>query len=572
MSKEKQQWGSRLGVILAVSGSAVGLGNFLRFPGQAAQNGGGAFMIPYFIALLLLGIPIGWAEWTMGRYGGRKGFHSAPAIMGVWGKGSMARYMGAFGVLIPLVVYFYYVMIESWCLSYAYSYATGNVGIEAGAVVSEQVTQSGDFFGAVSGSSSNGFMQDGSISSTVWFWLITSAINIYFIFKGLTGGIEKFCRLAMPVMAICAFIVLVRVLTLGTPDPALPDQNVAAGLNFMWNPDWDALMVPKTWLAAAGQIFFSLSVGFGVIINYSSYMRKKDDVVLSGLTAASTNEFFEVALGGMITLTASVIFLGVTATAANTGGTFSTGFTALPVVFAHMPLGNAFGALWFFMLFLAAITSSLSMLQPTKAFFEEALGITRGQSTVLVASLCLAGNAFVLYFSKGLTALDTLDFWVGTFMIFIVAGTQIICFGWIFGVDKGLEEAHRGAQMRIPRIFRFIIKYVSPTFLLVIFVMFCINDAPGYVKTVLGDEDTYAVASIEGTEDSSWWAAASAALPAVPKEAAEGEDPVADPYAGIRGMFGDEVDRTTANGTVAKEDWDTVESWASGLPGWTESR
>ena len=107
---DKQQWGSRIGVILAVSGSAVGLGNFLRFPGNAAQNGGGAFMIPYFIALLLLGIPIGWAEWSMGRYGGRKGFHSAPAILGVFGKGSVARYLGLVGVLIPLMVSFYYVL------------------------------------------------------------------------------------------------------------------------------------------------------------------------------------------------------------------------------------------------------------------------------------------------------------------------------------------------------------------------------------------------------------------------------------------------------------------------------
>src|ERR687892_2570356 len=99
MSQQKQQWGTRLGVILAVSGSAVGLGNFLRFPGQAASNGGGAFMIPYFAALLLLGIPIGWTEWAMGRYAGRKGLHSAPAVMGLFGKGSIGRYLGVIGVL-----------------------------------------------------------------------------------------------------------------------------------------------------------------------------------------------------------------------------------------------------------------------------------------------------------------------------------------------------------------------------------------------------------------------------------------------------------------------------------------
>jgi neurotransmitter:Na+ symporter, NSS family len=115
-SPQEQQWGTRVGVILAVAGSAVGLGNFLRFPGQAAANGGGAFMIPYFAALLLVGIPICWAEWTMGRYGGRKGFHSSPSILGVVGGGSPARYLGVLGVLIPLAVSFYYTYIEAWCL------------------------------------------------------------------------------------------------------------------------------------------------------------------------------------------------------------------------------------------------------------------------------------------------------------------------------------------------------------------------------------------------------------------------------------------------------------------------
>ncbi len=488
-------WSTRLGVILAVSGSAVGLGNFLRFPGTAAENGGGAFMIPYFIAFLLLGIPIGWAEWTMGRYGGRKGFHSAPAIIGLWGRGPLARYFGAFGVLVPLVVYFYYVLIESWCLSYAWSYATGGVGIAAEQSVVEQVNASQAYFRETTGSNFNGFLAEGGLHQSVVFWLITFTLNIYLLYRGLSKGIESFCRLAMPAMAVCALIVLVRVLTLGTPDPSLPDQNVAAGLNFMWHPDFAALGDFRTWLAAAGQIFFSLSVGFGVIINYASYLKKDDDVVLSGLTSSATNEFFEVALGGMITLTAAVVFLGLTATQANTGGTFSTGFSALPVVFARMPLGDFFGAVWFFMLFLAAITSSLSMLQPTKAFFEEALGLTHRAATALVVALCMAGNLFVLWFSEGLVALDTLDFWVGTFMIFVVAGTQIICFAWIFGVDRGLEEAHHGALMRIPGLFRFIIKYVSPVYLLVVFIGFCWSNIPAYVETMLEDLHTGAPGS-----------------------------------------------------------------------------
>ncbi|HEX5788626.1 MAG TPA: sodium-dependent transporter, partial [Woeseiaceae bacterium] len=352
-----QAWGTRLGIILAVAGSAVGLGNFLRFPGMAAENGGGAFLIPYFIALLLLGIPIGWVEWTMGRYGGQRGLHSAPAIIGLWGRSAIARYLGAFGVLVPFVVFFYYVVIESWCLSYMAAYATGSIDLGSGASVAEQVGASNARFAATTGLTADGVLLGDGLNKPVVFWVIAAALNILVVYRGLSAGIERFCRFAMPAMAICAIIVLARVLTLGTPDPSVPENNVGAGLNFMWNPDFSALADFQTWLAAAGQIFFSLSVGFGVIINYASYMKCDDDIVLSSLTSSATNEFFEVALGGMITLTAAVVFLGIAATQANAAGTFSTGFAVLPVVFARMPLGDFFGTVWFAMLFLAAITS-----------------------------------------------------------------------------------------------------------------------------------------------------------------------------------------------------------------------
>ena len=153
-----------------------------------------------------------------------------------------------------------------------------------------------------------------------------------------------------------------------------------------------------------------------------------------------------------------------------------------------MPAGNVFGALWFFMLFLAAITSSLSMLQPAKAFFQEALGLTHKAATMLVAGIGLGGNVLVLYFSEGTTFLNTIDFWIGTFLIFVVAMVQIICFAWIFGVDKGLERAHDGASIRIPGVFRFIMKYVSPTFLLIVFVMFCVNSLPGQMTAIFGGD------------------------------------------------------------------------------------
>lgn len=485
MSQEKQQWGSKLGVILAVAGSAVGLGNFLRFPGQAAANGGGAFMIPYFCALLFLGIPIGWAEWTMGKYGGRKGLHSAPSILGMIGKGRVFRYLGVIGVLIPLAVSFYYTYIEAWCLGYCWKYITGGIGVVTGVPIDDQTAVASKFYDTFTGRENNGVLAGGSYETFV-FWAITFAVNIWLVFRGISKGIEKFCSWAMPAMAVCAMIVLVRVLTLGTPDPEHPDQNVLNGLGYMWNPNFDALMSPKTWLAAAGQIFFTLSVGFGVIINYASYMKKDDDVILSGLTASATNELFEVGFGGMITLTAAFVFLGLSNMAgAIQGGTFGLGFKTLPVVFAHMgSLGNIIGAIWFFMLFLAAITSSISMYQPTLAFFEESLGWNRKKSVLLMVVICLVGSFLVMYYSKDGIFWSAIDDWVGTFLIYILAMVQIIAFSWIFGFKKGLEEAHRGAQLRIGPFYSFIMRFVTPLYLLIVFGSFCIKELPNALRGV----------------------------------------------------------------------------------------
>jgi SNF family Na+-dependent transporter len=483
-----QQWGTKIGVILAVAGSAVGLGNFLRFPGLAAANGGGAFMVPYFVALLLLGIPIGWAEWTMGRYGGKRGFHSAPFIMGAIGRSRVFRYVGVLGVLVPLAVSFYYTYIEAWCLSYAIKYATGGMSaIASAADIPAQSAAASAMFASTVGLESNGIHAGGSLGTFV-IWCLVFVVNIYLVYKGISGGIEKFCQLAMPTMAVCAVIVLARVLTLGTPDPNFPDQNVINGLGFMWNPDYQKLQNPQTWLAAAGQIFFSLSVGFGVIINYASYMKKDSDVVLSGLTASATNEVFEVSFGGLITLTSAFVFLGASTAAAAAAGTFGLGFTTLPVVFAHMGgIGPLVGAVWFFMLFLAAITSSISMYQPAMAFFDEALGRGRVVSTSLVVGLCMTGSFMTMYFSKGLVFLDTVDSWLGTFGIYILAMVQLFLFSWVMGISRGLDEAHDGARIRIPGFYRPILKYVAPTYLLVVFGAFAYKSLPVWIADVAAD-------------------------------------------------------------------------------------
>ena len=463
-----EQWASRLGVILAVAGSAVGLGNFLRFPGQAAQNGGGAFMVPYFISLLVLGIPLCWAEWTMGRYGGAHGKHSAPGIFGLLVGRPVARYFGSIALLIPLVIYMYYVVIEAWCLGYALNYLTGDL------MLGDDAREYGAFFNHFVGAEKDGALLEPGSSNLLYILLGVFVLNFILIYRGITKGIESFCKIAMPIMVICALCVLIRVLTLGA-------DKVNAGLGAMWNPDMEYLRKPETWLAASGQIFFSLSVGFGIVINYASYMRRKDDVALSGLTASSMNEFFEVCLGGLITLPAAFIFLGA---AAQDQGTFGLGFNALPNVFAVMPGGRFFGFLWFFMLFIAAITSSLSMLQPVIAFFEEGLGMKRHASATLLGLVSALGCGFVVYFSKGMLALDTFDFWIGTMLIFVLAMIQAIIYGWFFGIERGHEELHRGAHIRVPWFVQLMLKYVTPAYLLAIFLGTCYKQGPNYASVL----------------------------------------------------------------------------------------
>ena len=499
MAKEK--WGSKLGVILAVTGSAVGLGNFLRFPGVACANGGGAFMIPYIIAFLVMGLPIAWVEWAMGRYGGKRGFSSAPGIFrAITGKDHSAQ-IGTLALIIPVIIYMWYVSIEAWCLGYAWKYWTGGMqqivssaqqaapapeqmeaGIKAvqnhllhfAGVVPESEAQSGNF------RLLRQFTQ-GSLP----FLLFCFTINFILIYRGINKGIEWFCRLAMPALLFCAVLILVRVLTLGTPNPAAPDASILNGLGFMWNPVghnlvegelvkvsfWEALANPQTWLAAAGQIFFSLSVGFGIIMTYASYTKPDDDIALSSVSAASGNGFFEVALGGMIVIPAAFVFLGPESiiAAGEKASSLSLGFLALPGVFEHMPAGHFFGGLFFFLLFIAAITSSLSMLQPAIAFLEEGFGLNRHKSVIFLGAITAIGALFVSLYSDGLVVLDHMDFWTGNFCIFLLATIEVIFFARVMGLERGLRELAHGAEIKLPKALPFVLKYITPLFLILIF-------------------------------------------------------------------------------------------------------
>lgn len=461
MAKKRQSWGTRLGIIMAVAGSAIGLGNFLRFPVQAASNGGGAFMIPYFIALFLLGIPLMWIEWALGRYGGGFGHGTAPGIFHtMWEKNRFIKYFGVIGIFGPLVIFIYYTYIESWTLAYSFFTLTGKYSGAA----SQGTMQS--FLRGYQGMENNQFFS--GMSTAYIFFIITFLANISVIYYGIKGGIEKLCRIAMPLLLACGIILMVRVLTLGMPDPSKPSWNLMNGLGFLWNPDFSALLSAKVWLAAAGQIFFTLSVGIGVILTYASYLKKGDDVVLSGISAVSMNEFAEVILGGCIVIPAAFVFFGPQDIASVAqGGAFNLGFVTMPLIFQKLFMGAFFGCIWFLLLFLAGITSSVSLAQPAVAFLEDEFDISREKAVSIfgVVSFVLCQPA-VFLLARGVV--NELDFWGGTFCLVVFATVETILFAWVFGMNKAWTEMHHGADMNIPKAYKFIIKYITPLFLFLI--------------------------------------------------------------------------------------------------------
>ncbi|MDD5089315.1 MAG: sodium-dependent transporter [Candidatus Wallbacteria bacterium] len=461
---KKETWNSKIGIILAVAGSAIGLGNFLRFPQQAAQNGGGAFLIPYFIALIFLGIPLMWVEWALGRMGGVHDAHSLPEIYQKLLKKPFYKYLGVLGLFLPFIVFVYYTYIESWCLAYAFFSASGKYwGLESASIWT--------FWKSYVGIEQTAFFSN--ILPAVLFFVITLLINLHVLAAGISEGIEKLCKTVMPVLLVLGVIMVARVLTL---------PGVEKGFGFLWNPDFSALKNPKVWLAAAGQIFFTLSLGFGVIQAYASYLKRDEDIALSGLTSSFVNEFAEVILGASIAIPAAVVFFGIAETKeiASTGAV-SLGFNTLPVIFQKMEGGRFFGFIWFILLFFAGLTSSVSLGQPVMAFLEKRLRLDRRQAAVWLGVVtAIYSIPVIMFLSRGF--LDEMDYWAGQFFIVAAALIEIILFGWVIGIEKGFEEICLGAKITVPSLFKPVIKYLSPLFIIAILGGWLVTELPKIAK------------------------------------------------------------------------------------------
>lgn len=445
-----------------MAGNAVGLGNFLRFPAQAAQNGGGSFLIPYLISFLLMGVPLLWVEWAIGRHGGAFGHHSAPGQFDRLGKARWLKYVGVFGLFTNLTVAAYYCYIESWTLSYVFHSVTGSFG---GLSAAEVKLRFQDYVGETAA----------SIFALPWeagFWfLVTLTLNVWILSRGLAKGIEVVAKIGMPMLILFAVVLAARGLTLGAGDEGVIASPLD-GLGFVWEPRLDGLADPKTWLAAAGQIFFTLSVGMGSIHCYASYVRPKQDIALNAASAGWMNEFVEVVLGGALLIPIATAYLGLDGVreATSGGSGFGLGFYTLPALFDHWGVfAAAAGALWFGLLFFAGITSSLAMGQPVMAFLEDEFGVGRRRAALAFGVAVLLLGAWCVWLYPG-GAFDEFDFWTGTFSLVVFALLESFLFAYVFGIGRGWEEITRGADIRVPRVFRFVIRWITPYFILVIFL------------------------------------------------------------------------------------------------------
>ena len=460
MAIKSDSWGTRTGLILAMAGNAVGLGNFLRFPVQAVQNGGGAFIIPYLVCFLLMGIPLLYIEWASGRFGGKFGNHSTPYILDSMVKGRVLKYIGVFGIFTNVAVAAYYCYIESWTISYVFHSLAGSF---------EGMSQTGiaEFFNSYVNISES---TTGIPYEAVLFYILCLLLNTYILSKGLKG-IEKVAKIGMPLLILFGVILAIRGLTLGTSGASemFPDANAWDGLNFLWTPQYESLLDLKVWMAAAGQIFFTLSVGMGTIHCYAAYIKPKDDIALNAVSAGFMNEFVEVVLGSAIVIPIAAGYLGLDWVLENAG--FGMAFQTMPYLFQQWGpiLAALAGLFWFGLLFFAGITSSLAMGTPWMGFMRDEFNWGRNKGAWTFGLLILVmGLPTVIFYNQGV--FDEYDYWAGTVSLVVFAMFETILFSWVFGMKKGWAEITSGADIKVPGIYKFIIKFVTPIMLIIIFL------------------------------------------------------------------------------------------------------
>lgn len=452
MEQKREQWGSKMGFILAAVGSAVGLGNIWRYPYLLYSNGGGAFLIPYFFALATAGIPLMILEYGFGH----KFKGSTPLAMARANK--KWEWLGWWPSINSFIILTYYTLILSWAVNYMFLSLKQSWGTDTNAF----------FFNSFLKVTGGPF----EIGGIVWpvFFGITAvwAINWFICYKGVSGGIEKVNKVLLPTLVGIMIVIVVRGVTL---------PGASLGLNKLFTPEWSKVMDPKVWVAAYGQVFYSLSLAMGVMMTYSSYLPEKTDINNSAFMTAFANSGFEflAAIGVFGILGFMAASQGVPVDEVASQG-IGLAFVVFPKVFALMgPLGTVFGILFFVCLFFAGLTSSVSLVEAFSSAIMDKTGYERKKVVTFAAA---AGYLISIIYSTGagLYFLDIIDAFINAYGIVVVGLAEAFVVGWLYGPHKVREHTNAISYYSVGKWWDVMVKYVTPIVLTFMMVQNLINE------------------------------------------------------------------------------------------------
>ena len=438
----RDSFGSKFGVIAATAGSAIGLGNIWRFPYVAGENGGAAFLIIYLGFVLAIGIPVMLSEFIIGRRAQLNAFGSFRKLA----PGKSWYLVGLMGVVAAFMILSFYTAVAGWTLEYLYQAVVN--GFEGKST--EQLSDM--FFGFTSG----------TWRPLMWFFVFMSLTSLI-IMAGVQKGIEKYTKILMPLLLVLLVILVIRSVT-------LPDAK--NGILFLFKPDFSKITT-STILEALGQAFFSLSIGMGTLITYASYIQKTDNLGVTAISVAFADTVIAI-LAGLAIFPA--VFAFHIAPSSGEGLVYIT----LPNIFQQMPGGFVFAFMFFLLLAVAALTSTISVLEVIVAFFVEELHLKRKAATILAAlSVSVLGVMSVLSFSAlsdftifGFTVFNLMNFTSANILL-PLGGLFIVLFvAWFLGRDSAKNELSNDGKVRTGyfSFFMFVIKYLAPLAIAFIFL------------------------------------------------------------------------------------------------------
>ena len=434
----RERFGSRAAVIMAMAGSAIGLGNIWRFPFIVGQNGGAAFILIYILCCFLLSLPILFSESVIGRRTSRNTVGAMEALA----PGTSWKWLGLLTVVSPIIILSYYSVVGGWSVEYLYKSLT----IQFHPDNVEAVTRMFGLFTA------SGFKV---IACLLLFLGITAGI----VFAGVKKGIERFSKITIPVLFVLIVVIAVYSMTL---------PGAGEGLKYLVHPDFSKL-TPDAFAAALGQSFFSLSLGVGTMLTYSSYVRKDENLVASGAGTAVSDLLFAILAGFAIM---PAVFASGIAPSAGPGLVFET----LPYIFAKMGTGGVVisavvAILFFITILVAALTSSISMMEVGVAYLSEERGLSRAAATAGIFLFALAVG--IMCALKG-SVFDFLDKLCSNFLLTLGALLFSLFVGWKMEKEDVKDELTNGGTLptnaKLFPIIYFLIKYVAPVSIAVIFI------------------------------------------------------------------------------------------------------